>query len=679
MSDWWEGYPWRMIQTNMREIDMLDMDAERFVQELQAFRATVVLVNAAGIIASYPTKLPYHFQSPYLQGDSLADIIAACHAAGIRVLARTDFSKVRRPIYEMHPDWAYRTAAGDIIDYNGDVHACLNGDYQQIYALNIIRELITTHDLDGIFFNMGGYQTSDYSRIQYGLCHCQACRKRFDEMYGLALPQSTDLDDPVYRKYQVFKQRTTEELHLKVSTLIHQLRPDICVDKEFHSKRGFIRQESNTAVDRALPHWQYSASANTKWAVAAYPQMVSSNTTVDFIDYNYRHVTVSPHQQKLRLAQNLANGGAIDYYLIGRLDNHEDKSGYAGIKEMFYYHADHENEYRDTASLANVALLNNSRNHSNETKGWFRFLVENHFLFDTPQTETAPDQPWDRYQAIILPDLQPVGDELAAKLDGFVYAGGTLIAAGQSGFFDAEYEPRPSPALKCLGIEQVEWVREDMRIRPGLNSGYLKLDDKTGFPRFVVTDLIYLDAPYIYCRYAPEAIRRFKLVPPHNFGPPERCYYGQPSGWSGVVDRPGFVIHPYGKGQAIYIPWLPGTLFHRQGHTNTADFVADLLEHVAGVAPVSGDLSPMVEVTLLKSNVDGSLLVHLVNSSGHFGTTFYAPVPMHDVLVEIPCTAEPSQVTSLVTGKAIPSQFVDGALSMRVPRLELLEALQIVF
>ena len=77
MAHWWEGYPWRMIQTNMREIDMLDMDAERFASELQAFKATVVLVNSAGIIASYPTQLPFHFQSPYLKGDSLADIIEA--------------------------------------------------------------------------------------------------------------------------------------------------------------------------------------------------------------------------------------------------------------------------------------------------------------------------------------------------------------------------------------------------------------------------------------------------------------------------------------------------------------------------------------------------------------------------------------------------------------------------
>ncbi|NLG49874.1 MAG: hypothetical protein GX552_07175, partial [Chloroflexi bacterium] len=214
MTKWWTNWPWRMIQTNLREIDMLDMDAHRFVQELQSFKATAVLVNSAGIIASYPSQLPYHFVSPYLQGDSLADIIAACHAANIKVLARTDFSKVRRPIYEQHPEWAYVSPQGHIVDYNGDVHVCLNGGYQQEYALKIIEELITTHDVDGIFFNMAGYQVRDYSGNYYGICHCDNCKARFAEFSGgLDLPRAEDNHDPVYRKYVLFKQQTSTEHH----------------------------------------------------------------------------------------------------------------------------------------------------------------------------------------------------------------------------------------------------------------------------------------------------------------------------------------------------------------------------------------------------------------------------------------------------------------------------------
>jgi hypothetical protein len=212
-----------------------------------------------------------------------------------------------------------------------------------------------------------------------------------------------------------------------------------------------------------------------------------------------------------------------------------------------------------------------------------------------------------------------------------------------------------------------------------MRSSYLKLDDKTGFTRFPVTDLIYIDGPYVYAQYAPEAEPRFKLIPPHNFGPPERCYYGRSPEWSGVVDRPGFVVHPYGQGTVVYVPWLPGQLYRRQGHTNTFDFCVDLLQGIAGIAPVGGNLSPMVEVTLQGSRDGKTQLLHLVNGSGHFGTTFYAPVPMHDVQVSIPYDAAPTSVRSLVTGEAVAFEFASGALSLTVPKLDLFEALQMTW
>ena len=214
----------------------------------------------------------------------------------------------------------------------GDVQVCVNGNYQQDYALRIMEELLTTHEFDGIFFNMGGYKTSDYSGKYYGICHCENCKQLFREMFGLELPKVKDATDPVVRKYRLFQQQTLKAHHEKVYNFITNLRPDVCIANHREFGRGFNRMESNTGMDRALPHWQYSASDNTKRAVCSYPEMVSSNTTVDFIDFPYRHVAVSPHQQALRLAQNLANGGAFDFYLIGRLDNHRDRSGFDGIK-----------------------------------------------------------------------------------------------------------------------------------------------------------------------------------------------------------------------------------------------------------------------------------------------------------------------------------------------------------
>jgi hypothetical protein len=665
MTDWWRTKQWRLIQTNLREIDMSGINADQVVSDLQAFKANVLMINAAGIIASYPTNLPFHFQSPFLTGDSLHDILDACHGAGIRVIARTDFSKVRRPIYEQHPDWAYRTAAGDIVDYNGDVHVCINGPYQQHYALLIMEELLETHNFDGIFFNMGGYQTHDYSGSYYGICHCQHCQARFAEMTGLALPHKEDRKDPVYRAYMGFRRETLAEHHGKVYRTLADRWPDLCIANHTDFRRGFIRQESNTAIERALPHWQYSGSDNTKWAVGSYPEMVSSNTTVDFIDFPYRHVAVSPHQQALRLAQGLANGGAIDYYLIGRLDNHEDRSGFEAVKDMFHYHAAHEEVYVGMRPQADVMLLKAGINQ-NEYQGWFRVLVEQHILFDVVRTDAALALPWDRYAAIVVPGVDAMPAALAERLDRFAEGGGTLIVTGQSSFRDEDLNSRERPALRSLGVEEVLWVSDDMR------ASYLKFDDKTGFSRFEATDLVYMDGFYVYARYAEGVERRMQLVPPHNFGPPERCYYEL------VVDHPGFVVHGVGQGRAIYAPWLPGALFQRQGHLNTAWFCADLLEGVAGIQPVGGTLPPQVEVTLLEKEGGRVRLLNLVNTSGHFGSSFYAPVPMSEVAVSIAQPRKPDSVVGLRSGETLPFDWEDDILTVRVPRLALFEAIEIV-
>ena len=130
--------------------------------------ATVAMINTSGIIASYPTALPFHTPSAFLQGDDLPSIIGACHAAGIKVIARTDFSKVRPELHERHPEWASRRADGTTIEDGGDVHVCPSGSYQRECAPRIVEETITVLDVDGIYFNMAGFQTWDYRGVDHG-------------------------------------------------------------------------------------------------------------------------------------------------------------------------------------------------------------------------------------------------------------------------------------------------------------------------------------------------------------------------------------------------------------------------------------------------------------------------------------------------------------------------------
>lgn len=665
MSDWWKDYPWRLIQTNLREIDMRDIHADQVVRNLQAFKATILMINAAGIIASYPTALPYHFQSPHLTGDSLLQIIETCHAASIRVFARTDFSKIRRPIYELHPEWAYRSARGQIVDYNGDVHVCVNSWYQQQGILDILNELFDSHPFDGVFFNMGGYVTRDYSGNYHGPCCCQNCQRRYLELFSEPFPLPGS-DHEMGSRYTEFKRLTLKDQEEKVYRFLSDRYPDLCIANHLHFRRGFIRQEANTAVDRPLPLWQYSAAENTRWAVGSYPSMVSSSTTVDFIDFPYRHAAVSPHEQALRLAQSLASGGALDYYLIGRLDNHADRSGFDLVKELFHYHAAHEREYQRLRSRAEILLIKPASGSLSEYRGWFRVLVENHFIFDVMTLESALQQPWRRYRLIILPEITQLSSALSQEIDNFVASGGTLVASGQTSFQDETGTAQPVPTLKSLGISQVQAVRSEMR------ASYFQVLDKTLFPHLQDLDLVYLDSTYVYAQYTSDASAFLELVPPHNYGPPERCYFEQ------ITTHPAYIRHPYGRGRAVYIPWLPGTQFYHHGQLNTLWFMADLLQQAAGAQPLQGNLPAQVEVTLMDNAAD-AVLLHLVNTSGHFGNTYHPPLPIHDLEILLPWqAASPAAIRLLGSGLPLEFEISDDLLHLHLPILGLLEAVEIL-
>src|SRR5919107_6016128 len=82
-SSWWNRAPYRLVQTNLREIDAT-MDVDAYVQSMVDASANIVLINVGGIVANYPTSLPYHYRNPFMKGDLVGDLIKGLHAKGIK-------------------------------------------------------------------------------------------------------------------------------------------------------------------------------------------------------------------------------------------------------------------------------------------------------------------------------------------------------------------------------------------------------------------------------------------------------------------------------------------------------------------------------------------------------------------------------------------------------------------
>lgn len=672
--------PYRMVQTNLRQPDAL-LDAKRLAGQILDFGADVLLFNIGGIFAFYPTELKLQARNPFLKHDVLAEIIEACHAKGVSVVGRFDMSKATRVAYEAHPDWFIHNRAGKPLIYNGTYQACVNGGWYNDYAHRIIRESLSKYPVDGVFFNMFGYRSSDYSGNYHGICVCRNCRNKFRLMYDSELPQTEDFSDPSYRDYLDFQDKTALKLADDIHKTIKVTNPNIAMSGHRNTS-DFIRMEVQRAVDRAQPEWAYQAGDQARWARVIGRGKTYSSTSTNFIDFAWRFVAETGDYHVLRFAQQIANGATLDYYLVGTLDQ-DDTKAFPQVSALFKWHDEHTADYTGLRSGARVGLYHSFKTNTwrgatttkrvglNSFRGAYRMLVEAQIPFDYVSDElvgTSLDAAAlrARYDAIVAPNVACMSDAEATCLDAYVAAGGVLLATGESGFYGPHGEPRTVPALTCLPISEVLNVREDMR------GAYFKIRD--GELNLPGTTLMYLDGFYINATVRDGASATFELVPPQRFGPPELCF---PETSSAL---PGILTLATGKGKAIYFPWLPEVIYFRDSLPDHRHCVTQLLNAAIPPAPVALAGKGPIELTVQAQDATGRTLVHLVNFSGQRNNLYDPPLRIHGLKLGVH-RSRPSKVHALVADVALEfdSSVADAAgyLWLTLPTLEAFEAVRI--
>ena len=607
---WWTNYPWRMVQTNFREIDMDGIDAESYAQSLTDFGATVVTLNAGGILASYESKLPYHTVSKYLTGSSLKEIVDACHKRGIRVIARMDFSKIPYAVYEQHPQWAFRTADGGIVNQNGFVQTCQNSEYQQEKVMDILTELLTTHPFDGVYCNMSGFVATGYDGRIYGMCTCDRCKAGFKAATGMDAPVTMDMKNPVTLRYMSFQTGCGKKLRAKMTAAIKAISPEIAVDKV-----DYLRSESHTDID--IPIWVYSASSNARQT--AFAGLVCDNASVDYMGFRYRESSVSPGVPALRQWQNLSNAGTTSVYVIGRLDNHRDRSTFEAHRRVFRFHKAQEALLAGLHSGAEVLLVMKSQQFRSdpESFGWIRALTASHIPFDEVKASGVNEAALEGKKLVILADVRDLQPAQCALLDAFVQKGGMLVSSGDSGV-------RGNPtSLQCLGIEKV------LERKKTVSTVFTLTDpDAQALKRSAEAPVIAPGAEIRVCQYAPGVKTLLRTEPEPHYGPPEIAYH------TTETADPGLTVYSFGSGKAVYIPWFCGSFYHNEGYTNTLNIMQDVLFELCGLPQIAPGLHPSVELVLKKK--ENQTVVFLINASGYFGNSFFDPIPITDIELHIP-------------------------------------------
>jgi hypothetical protein len=659
---WWDRNNLRLIQNNLRAKDAA-MDRQSLIKKLKELSCNVLLLNTGGLVAFYPTTLDFHYRSPWLGGGDLTGgIVKLCHDNGIRFMARFDFSKIHESIYAKHPEWACRSLQGEAINYNGMVHACVNSEYQRNCSLSILDEVTEKYPIDGVFFNMFGYTTRDYSNNYHGICQCDNCKTMFRERYGKDLPKAEDPEDPVFLLYQRFKTETVHEVLDSIHKLIKGKSPELAISTYTDYNVDIIKKESNTEIHRPLPVWEYSSSENNQSVEGTWDDKLISNVCINATSINYRFQGVHSPHAALRFYEALASGAGLDFCIIGVFDDYPDRKNLPVVRDVFKFHKDHEEYFGNFDAVPDVLLIKPGPNPSGmqlkEYQGLFKILKEAHIPFRVTEQYAIKPEHAEKTRLVLCADPEPT-DLLLDVLDEAAAGKAALVWTGT-----AWRNSLPLRFMKLFSVKEAGTSGDG-------RDAYLCNGPQDLFTSLRETNWTLFDGPEVPVKGAEGCAYGLEKISPGFYGPPEMCGGNELTGkYALLINEPN---------RTMLFPFQPGYLYMRYGYDEYRHIIIDGLRNKGWLKPsLSVDLHPMVEVFLNRYRRDKAPALYnlqLINLSGYDGVSFHRPLQVKNIPVTINLAGGevPRELLSLVGGQKLPFEAKEGTLSFSVPLLDAYE------
>ncbi|UYO97385.1 beta-galactosidase trimerization domain-containing protein [Microbacterium sp. M28] len=656
---WWNE-AFGVFQTNLREIDAT-LDVEAVLDDIESHGATAWLLNVGGILAHYPSDLDFHTRNPHLAdrpgGDLVRDAIDAARRRGIRLLARMDFSKVTPEVIRSHPEWAYRAADGGLQVYEGLVSVCPNGGYYQSAMFEIVDEVIRRYQVDGFFFNWFGFNEVDYGGTRHGPCHCASCRAAFLDATGHALP--VDEADPIHRVWKLFAQRTIDALTARISAHIAERCPDSALilgrsaDVLFH--------EANNAIGR--PFWPHATSEQVSASRVAQPDKPALVNAVAFFDMPYRMADEQPEMIRQYLVQAVARGANPSTYIMGSTRGIR-YDGLAAAAEVTRLVTSNARVYSGLRACSPVALVRpdglraDGPGHAQaraEFMGWFVAMQETHLPFDVLPAEAIAREPLDRFSVVVLPDIVTLTTEQDAAIEGYIEAGGHVVASGGSGLVGPSGVANWSAAQRVIGTEADDSV---------MLSSYIQLDDATHVEG---SALIPRHGRLYGVQWRGDARQTLPVVERAPFGPPEKAYGHVVSTAAAAATRVA------GAGSVTQLAWAVGANYGLFGLTRIREVAVSRVRELLGKAPIEVDAPDQIEVVLGRSSA--GLVIHLINHTGWRRNGCGPAVPIRGVRLRVPGAGARAVAESIVIPGALTSANEGADLVLSIAEVRDFEAI----
>jgi hypothetical protein len=196
-----KNLPWfqrvtRWGQINITEKDPAQYDIPWWKSFWRQTNTEGIVVNAGGIVAYYPTKIPLHRKAEFLgDRDLFGDLCRAAKEEGVVVFARMDSNRAHEEFYRAHPDWFSIDATGKPYKAADLYISCVNSPYYQEHIPAVLTEIAE-------LYKPAGFTDNSWSGLgRESICYCENCKKSFRDKTGQNIPVKKNWHDKVYKQW----------------------------------------------------------------------------------------------------------------------------------------------------------------------------------------------------------------------------------------------------------------------------------------------------------------------------------------------------------------------------------------------------------------------------------------------------------------------------------------------
>lgn len=660
---------------------LANFDADRFVDHLVRGRVAQVTLFAKDHFGNsfYHTDAGHRHSA--LGDDILMEVASRCGDKGIRTLAYYSLCWENHA-WDHHPDWRYVNADGEQVREGGQWgRVCMNSGYKDELVMPQLREIIERYPVDGLWLDI---PSPTGNPKPGGLCHCQACRNKWQRRLGINELQTLSMAEQL-RLDMV----TIADYLAEVRAMLKADQPDWAlvlnaVGRPTMNRR--IKQLCDAGTWESQPHagdyLRHSYAARLGRNDITDLQIM----TVRFYEW-WGDLSLKPAAQlTTECAAILGNGQVISVGDQANVDASLQPPAYDVLGESFGFVEAREQIIAGAEPVHHAVVLlpgpdqtlplgfaaTGSRQYPDHPawRGAHKLLVESHIQVDMVYEALAGDD-LSRYPMIMLPEPAGYSPQTHEALGAYVQQGGILVAAGHAPMCDG--------AFKLADLFGLAYLEPFSTAHPQSQVVHFKPAEP------VAADLpdlpLQLRGPAAKVTLNGAAELASLWLPQAQYQPPHRRFRNQFAPASSQRSPfPFATVNRIGQGSAVYIA---GSIFHsywRWNHHWLRIFVENVLRHVDPAIPYRIDAAGKIEANLMRTGDDLLLnLIHYDLQHGGEGGSIAGIERVHPVN-DIACSVRCGRVDSVTLepeGQAIDFEHDGQTCRFTVPRIEYLAMIRL--